>query len=632
MNTDQKAATFSLRNLMSQLFQDRSMRLIILIVAVCCMIAIPGLNFFARSQQTQAQVAANELPLALHRLERELGYSGFIHNFKNAILRPDEPKYYERTLTDYNDAIATLDEIEGLGLSIGRSFDFSALKSTLDAYRGNLDAARRAAADGMSIAEVDDLVRVPDDAATLDLQALHDQVRIALRDWLRQDLARSRLQLLGLSVMFFTIAAVLILFVMVSYFAQRERERQSTELHNRLASLGQLTSGIAHDVNNLLATIYYAVDLTLGETIPETSRRFLHSAQRAIERGQDLTARLLSFARPQPGNAKTLMISEVFHNVRELALPNLGDTIQLRITEERPGLTVHCDQSQLENAILNMVLNSRDAMEMSGKGTRITLHAVLHGPDFVVDDARSTTTVHPARVYETAGPDRGPSMKDPTTCVLLSVIDDGPGMPDDVRQRALEPFFTTKAAHSGTGLGLSIVYGFAQSAGGDVQIVSAPGKGTSVQLLLPRGLEKSHHDALEVTRGLDAGRGQRVLLAEDEDGLRELLGVTLEQMGYSVIAAEHGQAALNMVKAGVEFDLLLSDIVMPGKIDGYELARQVRELRPSVPILYLTGNAGPMLDRNIAVKAPILRKPCPPDRLSDAIAAALAPTATAGTC
>ncbi len=632
MDSEQNGTVSGFRTLLAKVLQDNVMRVTILIVALCCMLAIPGLNFIGKSRQSEAQIAANELPVALHQLERELGYSGFIHNFKNMIMRPDEGRYYQAAVTDYDNALKTLNQIEAMGRTIGRSFDFTELRDTLATYRDNLDVAQRAAANGRSIAQVDALVRISDDGATMNLQSLHDEVRTALRDWLDRDLARSHLQLAGLSVMFFAIAAVLMLVVMISYFGKRERERESQELHSRLASLGQLTSGVAHDVNNLLATIYYAVDLTLGEKIPDTSRRFLHSAQRAIERGQDLTSRLLSFARPQPGNATTLMVSEIFQNVRELALPNLGDKINLRISEERPGLTVHCDQSQLENAILNMVLNSRDALEMSGTGQNIVLHARLHGPDFMVEDGKATTTVHPARVNEASGAPRMLAANDPTACVLVSVIDDGPGMSDEVRKRALEPFFTTKAAHSGTGLGLSIVYGFAQSAGGDVQIISSPGKGTSIQLLLPRGVEKSHHDALEVTRNLAPGKGRRVLFAEDEAGLRELLGVTLQQMGYDVLAAENGQAALDLMAKGEEFDLLLSDIVMPGKIDGYELARRVREQRPDVPVLYLTGHAGPVLDKNIAVKAPVLRKPCPPDRLSEAIAAALSPASAPSPC
>ncbi|QPM92241.1 ATP-binding protein [Pseudooceanicola algae] len=648
-------------------------RMGMLAFAVICMLAIPGLTLIGKSQQSEADIAASGLPGALQRLERTLGYNGFVHNFKNAVLRPDEPAYFEAAAQNYQDAITTLSQIEAMGQAIGKEFNVSNLISTLGIYRENLDTAQAAAAAGASIREVDALVRTPDEAATRDLDHLHRSVTNGLNDWLAKDLSQSRLQMAGLSALLFLVAVVLLMFLVSIYLARRERDRQSVELHDRLASLGQLTSGIAHDVNNLLATIYYAVDLTMAETIPDTSRKFLTSAQRAVERGQNLTARLLAFSRPQPGNAKTIEVSTLFRAVKELAEPQLGDSIRLRLSEEEVGLTLHCDQAQLENALLNLILNSRDALQLSGTGNTITLDARRHKSGQLTHTA-AHKVIHPVAEENGLQPLRASD----TGYLLLSLRDDGPGMPPEVRKRALEPFFTTKASQSGSGLGLSIVYGFAQSAGGDMQISSAPGEGTEVQLLLPCGQERPASDGASATdrapgrampplanRGnaqgtnrtsLNAGTGigpvtgqaapqvqsqsnspvpgldtdtgadevrATVLLAEDEPGLRDLLVATLERKGFEVIAAENGINALKLATMGPKIDLLLTDIVMPGGVDGFELARSLRESFPDLPVLYLTGNAGPHLSSGIAVHAPVLRKPCPPDRLFEAIGKAL---------
>lgn len=649
MSSDPESPKAGLRHLARFLSDATGARIGILVFALLCMLLIPGLTLLGRDHQSDSEIAATGLPVALQDLERALGYDGFIHHFKNAILRPDEGVYHDLAVEDYETALEILRDIQAMGLAIDERFDIAALEGTLAIYRENLDAAREAQLAGLSIAEVDALVRTPDAEAAADLDRLHRSVTAGLTDWLARDFTRSRIQLAALSGMLFMIAVVLLMFLVATHLARRERERQSMELHDRLASLGQLTSGIAHDVNNLLATIYYAVDLTLGETIPDTSRKFLTSAQRAVERGQNLTARLLAFSRPQPGNAQTVEVARLFETIKELAAPQLDEGIRLRLSEESAGLTLHCDPAQVENALLNLVLNSRDAIKMSGQGRLITLNARIHEGDQLPHHGRDgDKVIHPLPDEAGARPLRASEHG----YLLISVRDDGPGMPADVRKRALEPFFTTKASQNGSGLGLSIVYGFAQSAGGDMQIRSAPKEGTEVQLMLPRGqsadqpfpsasaertagrgpvsavmkaVEKRvpEGSAGPVAPAGGAARRTTVLLAEDEPGLRELLTVTLEQKGFEVISAEDGRQALQLATSGEHFDLLLTDIVMPGGIDGFELARSVRESFPDLPVLYLTGNAGPILSTQVAVKAPVLRKPCPPDRLFEAIAKAL---------
>ncbi|MBT9384974.1 response regulator [Pseudooceanicola sp. CBS1P-1] len=601
------------------------MQPLLIAAAVLCILTIPALNFLVSNRFSEAQIAANQLPTALQQLERNIGYSGFIHNFKNAILRPAEPRYYDLAIEDYESAMVELRTIDRLVEALDRPLDISALENTLEQYRRNIDVARTAAAGGASIPEVDALVRVDDAPARRDLDAIHDQAQAALDDWLRRDRLIARLQILGLTLLLLTIAAVVILILIGTGKARRDRLREAGELKDRINALSQLTAGIAHDVNNLLATIYYAVELALDDKIPDTSARFLESGRRAILRGQALTGRLLAFARPQPGQARSLSVQALFSAAEARLAPDLASGVTLHLAEDPAGLTLFCDQTQMEEALFSLLQNANEAIQRSGKGGRITLTA-RKSPGLQAFMRTDRDTTRPA-----LGMAMTPSAaKSPVKgLVELIVEDDGPGMSANIRRRAFEPFYTSKADHAGSGLGLAITYGYVQSTGGDMKITSRPGAGTAVHMLLPQGgkirpaEDTPPEEAFPPEDSSPSHKGNRVLLVEDEATLRDLMRISLENSGYLVRVADDGASALSQLRAGVEFDLLVTDIVMPGPIDGFRLAEHVARMRPGVPILYQTGNTGPDLAARMVVQAPILLKPCSPEDLETAIRTAL---------
>ncbi len=396
-----------------------------------------------------------------------------------------------------------------------------------------------------------------------------------------------------------------------------EQNRQQIERASRLDALGQLTGGIAHDFNNLLATIQYAVQLSADSSDTKTRDRFTKIALESVDRGSNLSNRLLSFAKRQPGISKSLLIEKVIEDFHSLIGPTLEKFITIKFTIEEPGMSVFCDGAQLENALLNLVLNARDAILRSGSGNEISIAvrgvAEISAITADAEPDRYLTDSLAAELQRQADQHQDSAYR----FIEFSVTDNGPGMNDEVKRRALDPFFTTKSTNSGTGLGLSMVYGFVQQSGGELRIYSEVGHGTTMRLLLPRG---STADTREepITRALPrVGGGQTILIIDDEPHLLEAMQVLVDSLGYKTEVAQSAQIALDRVDDGLAFDLLLTDIVMPGGIGGFDLAEQIRKRRPDVPVIYMSGYAAYSQNEMGAVVAPLLQKPCAPKDLAE---------------
>ncbi|MHA1053639.1 ATP-binding protein [Enterobacter mori] len=339
-------------------------------------------------------------------------------------------------------------------------------------------------------------------------------------------------------------------------------ERQGLEealLHSqKMKAVGQLTGGLAHDFNNLLAVIIGSLELTDTESkdAPRITR-----ALKAAERGALLTQRLLAFSRKQSLTPHVVEMLPLLENLRELMRHSLPATLTLEIEAQTPAWSAWIDVSQLENAIINLVMNARDAME--GQSGVIKIRTWNQ------------------RVTRSDG--RRQDM------VALEVIDHGSGMSQEVKSRVFEPFFTTKQTGSGSGLGLSMVYGFVRQSGGRVEIESAPGQGTTVRLHLPRSTlpAASEDEALSTTATVENER--LVLVLEDEADVRQTLCEQLHQLGYLTLEADNGEQALSMLAASPDIGMFISDLMLPGSLSGAEVINHVRSHYPQLPVLLISG-------------------------------------------
>jgi PAS domain S-box-containing protein len=369
--------------------------------------------------------------------------------------------------------------------------------------------------------------------------------------------------------------------------AQKKLERIQQQLaeSQKLDALGQLTGGVAHDFNNLLMIVsgnLHNLRKLVGDH--PKGNRSIEAIEAASQRGAQLTRQLLTFARRQRVNPESINVSERLTSVREVLDSGLGGAVSLR-TEIEPNLwPVVADTSEFETALVNLVVNARDAMPEGGNVTIAARNATLEDPQHPGDH------------------------------VVITVRDSGVGIPPDVLSRIFDPFFTTKAVGKGTGLGLSQVHGFAHQAGGTVSVSSELGKGTSISICLPRGTvdeSAGHHEIKNI-----AGAG-KVLLIEDNPEVADASAGFLEQLGYSVRWVSGADAALKEVEHD-GIDLIVSDIVMPGSIDGLKLARTIRDKRPDLPILLTTGYSDAAL--KAGSEFPILAKPYLIHELSNALA------------
>jgi len=357
-------------------------------------------------------------------------------------------------------------------------------------------------------------------------------------------------------------------FVIASIVDITERRRMEETLNQaqKMEVVGQLTGGVAHDFNNLLSVIVGNLELMSEANPDETSQRRLRTVLRAANRGAELTHRLLAFSRRQSLQPAATAIPTVFDDLQKLLARTLGETIEVD-TRTEPGLAAcMVDRGQLENAILNLAINARDAMPRGGRITVAARNAKLGAGDLAA---------HPDAM--------------PGTYVAVSVTDEGAGMTEEVRQRAFEPFFTTKEVGKGSGLGLSMVYGFVRQSGGHVTLDSAQGVGTTVTLFLPRAVQSVQEESEPPRRVDHLHRAGTVLVVEDQADVREITVARFESMGFDVLQAESGQAGLATLKAHGDIRLLFSDVVMPGGMDGIALARAAHDLRPDLAVLLTSG-------------------------------------------
>jgi PAS domain S-box-containing protein len=334
----------------------------------------------------------------------------------------------------------------------------------------------------------------------------------------------------------------------------------------RMEAIGQLTGGVAHDFNNLLTVILGNAEMLVESLSDDAQLRLLaEMTQTAAQRGAELTQRLLAFARRQPLDPAAVDVNGLLGSMDALLRRTLGDEVEVELVRGGGLWRALVDAPQLENALLNLCLNARDAMPDGGRLTIETANAAL-------DDAyaREAEEVEPGQY------------------VMIAVSDTGVGMTEEVRARAFDPFFTTKAVGRGSGLGLSMVFGFVKQSRGHVRLYSEPGQGTTVRLYLPRAAAEPPAVASAVPEGLPRG-AEAVLLVEDDTQVREHAARLLESLGYRVLAAPDGPSALALLREGKAVDLLFTDVVMPGGMNGRELADAARALRPGLPVLFTSG-------------------------------------------
>ena len=369
-------------------------------------------------------------------------------------------------------------------------------------------------------------------------------------------------------------------------------ERQGLEealLHSqKMKAVGQLTGGLAHDFNNLLAVIIGSLEL-IDPASPDATR--VSRALKAAERGALLTQRLLAFSRKQSLHPHAIEMKPLLENLGELMRHSLPATLSLDIEAQHPAWPAWIDVGQLENALINLVMNARDAMEgLSG-----------------VIKIRTWNQ----RVTRSDG--RRQDM------VALEVIDHGCGMSQAIKAQVFEPFFTTKETGSGSGLGLSMVYGFVRQSGGRVEIESAPGQGTTVRLLLPRSTQPvvTHSDMPGTEETPQSDR--LILVLEDEADVRQTLCEQLHQLGYITLEAETGQQALQLLEASPDIEMFISDLMLPGELSGAEVINHVRVHFPHLPLLLMSGQDLRPAHNPALPDVELLRKPFTRAQLAQAL-------------
>ncbi|MDA8231615.1 MAG: response regulator [Magnetospirillum sp.] len=351
-----------------------------------------------------------------------------------------------------------------------------------------------------------------------------------------------------------------------------QRKAIATQLQQaqKMEAVGQLTGGLAHDFNNILGVAIGNLDLLAADLKDRPQAAELaETALNALLRGAELTRALLAFSRRQPLQPALVNVAELLTVVARMLSRTLGEQIRVSLRAEGDLWPVLADAAQLEAAITNLAINARDAMPNGG---------------WLSISARNTTL---DQAYVSEATDVQPG-----DYLLIEISDTGTGMAPDVLARVFEPFFTTKAVGRGTGLGLSMVYGFIKQSGGHIKVYSELGHGTAVRLYLPRAGEKLVAES-EAQREKNVPKGtETVLLVEDNADVRRMVENQLTSLGYKVIAAEHGPAALSVLETGTPIDLLFTDVVMPEGMTGFELAEVARSHRPGLRVLITSGFPG----------------------------------------
>ena len=353
--------------------------------------------------------------------------------------------------------------------------------------------------------------------------------------------------------------------------AELEEAQEVLRQSQKMEAVGQLTGGLAHDFNNLLAVISGSLDLlqirmTQGRV--NDIDRFVSAAQTAAKRAGALTHRLLAFSRRQALDPKPVDVNHLIAGMEDLIRHTVGPAIALEVVGAIGLWLTIVDSHQLENALLNLCINARDAMPDGGRLTIETANRWL-------DKRNARQRDLPEGQY-----------------ISLCVSDSGAGMPPDVIARAFEPFFTTKPTGQGTGLGLSMIYGFARQSGGQVRIYSEVGEGVMVCLYLPRyygeGVPVEEAANLPLPR---VGRGETVLVVDDEPAIRMLISDVLTDLGYNAVEAVDGPSAMKILQSKLVIDLLMTDVGLPNGMNGRQIADAARSTRPNLKVIFITGYA-----------------------------------------
>ncbi len=378
--------------------------------------------------------------------------------------------------------------------------------------------------------------------------------------------------------------------------SQRVLAQEALARSQRMESIGQLTGGIAHDFNNLLAVIsgnHQLIDLELGD---QRLRNYLSEAEKAVEVGVRLNQRLMTFARKRRFSPVVSDLNEIVVDLRELLRRSLGENIALTTRLAPDVWPVKVDPGELESAIINLVVNARDAMPSGGSIAIETENVVLR-------EKHRQTDLNPGEYLK------------------LSVEDTGTGMNADVLAHVFEPFFTTKGEGKGTGLGLATVYGFVKQSGGDVGLDSEVGRGTIVNIYLPRCEVANRASQAREPKAKPRGSGEKILVVEDRADVRDVVVGQLRSLGYRTLEAENGAKALKAMDADENIDLVFSDVVMPGSMSGFDLALEIRRTRPRQKILLTSGYSDELaIKKHTAVEAiPLLEKPYKLAKLSETV-------------
>lgn len=361
--------------------------------------------------------------------------------------------------------------------------------------------------------------------------------------------------------------------------ASRVRAEAALRQSHKMEAVGQLTGGIAHDFNNMLTGVIGGLDIlrrriAAGRT--DDIDRFMDAATVSAQRAAALTARLLAFSRRQSLDARPIDVIELIASLDSLLQSTSGDQVSLDIVHAEDLPFAIADANQLENAVLNLAINARDAMPDGGK---LTIE---------------TNAIELDEGYAAAHPDVAPGRY-----VVIAVSDTGVGMSPEVLEKVYEPFFTTKPIGQGTGLGLSMVYGFARQSGGQVRIHSREGVGTSVKIFLPAAVSATIEEEVPAA-ATPTGQGQSVLIVEDDPSVRLLIADVLAELGYRSVEASEAGEAIRVLASSAQLDMMISDVGLPG-MNGRQLAEIAREHRPELPILFVTGYA-----ENAAIRAGFL--------------------------
>ncbi|WP_245292809.1 hybrid sensor histidine kinase/response regulator [Pararhizobium arenae] len=347
---------------------------------------------------------------------------------------------------------------------------------------------------------------------------------------------------------------------------ERLRMEETLRQSQKMEALGQLTGGVAHDFNNLLQVVSGNLQLLTGDIQGnERAQKRIENALAGVSRGSKLASQLLAFGRRQPLEPKAINIGRFVGGIEDMLRRTLGEAIEIETIQSGGLWNALVDPTQIENALLNLAINSRDAMEGAGKLTIEVANAYLDAAY-----ARQNDDVQPGQY------------------VMLAVTDTGSGMTPEVLAQVFEPFFSTKPMDKGTGLGLSMVYGFVKQSGGHVKIYSAVGQGTTIKLYFPRILQ-TEDVIVEGDFGPATGGTETILVAEDDDQVRNTVVELLGDLGYSILKAKDAAGALTIIESGASIDLLFTDVVMPGPLRSTELVRKVRERSPEIAVLFTSG-------------------------------------------